>query len=219
MNSRKLPKHEVLIIVLILASIFFAFCSFIPYGPEEGTGILQGISTSIFTGVILLLINGIKSTEYNSLIEKKSVFKEISEALTHLYHIYGLIYHKTYHGKKENMGIVAYHDLLEKAYDECKNDWATIDLYINDSSALEMIKDYDGQVNLSDCCRQVESQLNIIFELLDNVDFTTADMSDIDKIRETFCGFHNITEPCEEQMSALVRTIDAQLERVNHSLF
>lgn len=219
MNKHHIPKHETLVGCMIVASVLFALCSFIPYGPEEGTGILQGIATGIFTGVVLLLINGVKKEELRDLEEQRSVIKEISDALGGLYHIYGVVYHRTYHGKKKTMGIVKYHDLLMEAYQECVTDWTTIDTSVEDSHTMDMLTAYGLQIELCKCGARLESKINEIYTSLDSIDCIKADYSDLDKIRTIFCELGEITESCEKKMSQLLITVDDQIKKVDHSLF
>lgn len=219
MKKFKISNHVALTFCLLAASIVFACCSFIPYGPEEGTGILHGISTGLFTGVVLLLINGVKKEETRTLKAKQAALKKISDALSGLYHIYGVVYHKTYHGKKEAMGIAKYHDTLMDAYHNCKANRSAIAAAVADAQFMDMIPSSQHQIQLSICSEKLNSELHEIYTRLDNVDVSKAAFSDIDEIRESFCVFTDMTENCINWMSELLISIDDQLEIIDRSLF
>lgn len=63
LEKRKKLKHEWIAIILAIIGCMLLMLSTITYGWSEWTGILQGIGTGLFTGVVVLLVGGTKTHE------------------------------------------------------------------------------------------------------------------------------------------------------------
>lgn len=117
---KTLSRHEKVTLILVLVAIMFLAISYFWGVDKSLTGILQGFATGLLSGIVLLLITGIKSKEYKYLNQQYHVIHEINLALTEIEQSYGTFYHKTYHGKKKQMGINDYSILVNDFYKKCK---------------------------------------------------------------------------------------------------
>lgn len=127
---RKLFKHEKTAFVLGIIGLVLMGISFCPAGWESATGILQGVSTGLWSGIILLFVNGIKSREIKELAEIYDIIHQSNLALIIISDAYSDIYHKTYHGKKEEMSFESYLNIVKEMFND----------YIRSFNAIARIK-------------------------------------------------------------------------------
>lgn len=71
---KKLCRHEKAALLLTAVAILFMIISFCPGGLKEATGILQGLSTGLLSGMVLLFVTGIKSKEIRELSDTYNFF-------------------------------------------------------------------------------------------------------------------------------------------------
>lgn len=143
---RTLSKHVRLALLLSVLSGLLLIISCCPGGSEQATGILQGLATGLISGMVLFLVNGIKEKEYKELKKVWDTIHELSLSMNVIAEAYGDIYHKTYHGKKEQMNFETYLNIVRETYDKYKSAYGSmshidVDL-ISDIKIREGIKKY-----------------------------------------------------------------------------
>lgn len=113
-------KHEKITILLAAIAVFFRILflytnvwRYKRYSAWLGKGILSGI--------VLLFITGIKTKDYKNITPKYNILHKSRECLIKIEGVYGTIYHKTYHGKKEKMDFETYLGLINDIYREYQN--------------------------------------------------------------------------------------------------
>ena len=116
---KKFCKHEKVAFLLSATAILLMAISLCPGGLAEATGILQGLSTGLLSGMVLLLITGIKGREIRELSIAYDFYSKSSYAFMAIIESYSTLYHKTYHGKKEKMLFSTYAGLIDEAYKKC----------------------------------------------------------------------------------------------------
>ena len=117
-------------------------------------GILQGLSTGLLAGVILLFVTGIKNQELRELTDLFEKYHIIENNLISVTTAYSDFYHHTYHGKKKSMTSKQYLSYIHKVYQSYTSSWG--ELFI-------LLMEFDE-----------ESELNKeIFELSNDLRFCT----------------------------------------------
>ena len=85
----------------------------------EVTGILQGLSTGLLSGMVLLLITGIKGNEIRELSDMYNFWAKMKGTLITTDELYNtLYYYRTYHDKNDNMTFEKYERIINNIYSE-----------------------------------------------------------------------------------------------------
>lgn len=113
---KNLSKHEKVAGALFIISILLMIVSLCPGGWAEMTGILQGLSTGLLSGMVLLLITGIKGKEVKQLSNICNFWIEVNRIIINGVQLYSTLYHSTYHGKKEAMTFDEYLLVMDNTY-------------------------------------------------------------------------------------------------------
>lgn len=80
-------KHEKIAIGMALIGLTLLGISVLPFGCETWTGILQGVGTGLFTGVVILCVGGTKSYEINDNSESIDFLREYCKSIYDIYEI------------------------------------------------------------------------------------------------------------------------------------
>ncbi len=117
---KKLHKHQVIAIILLTIGLLLMICSLFVNEKSPMIGIMQGLSTGLISGVVVLFVSGIKLQDQNCLSNRISIVtrcillvKEVSSACGELLCIF------SNKGNGESRGVVAsekqkYYEIKDK---------------------------------------------------------------------------------------------------------
>lgn len=111
-----MSKHEKAAFLLTVIALLLMGISFCPGGWAEATGILQGLSTGLLSGMVLLLITGIKGKEIKELSDIYDYWVKVNGTLIAADELYSTLYHRTYHGKNDKMTFEEYAGIINNVY-------------------------------------------------------------------------------------------------------
>lgn len=178
-NMRKLYKHEKTVILLGIIGLILIGISLCPGGWESATGILQGLSTGLWSGIILFFINGIKSREVKELAEIYDTIHQSNLALIIISDAYSDIYHKTYHGKKEEMSFEFYLNIVKETFNEYIRSRNMISRISIDLIPNEYIRE-----DMNKYIHYLDKEIFNIQKEINNIN--QDDRERLDKLRENF---------------------------------
>ncbi|MBQ9349007.1 MAG: hypothetical protein IJT94_16995 [Oscillibacter sp.] len=139
--------------------------------------IFLGVSTGLFSGIVLLTVTGRKSRDRGKLEERLKAVRIINNEIEEINHLADDIIHKTYKGKADNMYIGEYALVLE----ECIRGFAYNAPFFNScmrriTESLELYKsnsdwfDKKNYKKLQDKVNQLGASIRGISDSYDNVD-------------------------------------------------
>lgn len=208
------PRHEIITLQLLIIAILLLACSFIPFGLSSGTGILQGVSTGIISGIVLLSVTAIKSRDSTDISKKYSEIISFLKILDDIDSIYADLYHDTYHGKKYAMGSQAYLDLMRSRLDKLSTLYRTLPAYPPKFSDFYVSANEISFYRTN--MRKIELLIPEIQRFADFTDFLSSsnseNISKIDDLRRQFSNipfFH---------ISKLYRSYSAKAAELHDSL-
>lgn len=156
---KELCKHEKVAVSLFTISILLMGVSFWHGVLDEAISILQGLSTGLLSGMVVLLVTGIREREIRELSDLYDFYYKNNNAFVDIMESYNCLFHKTYHGKKEKMPFKTYADLIDETFNKF------------DLACLELI-------SLNRSLKQKDCITKDILELARSLD---ADLSDIQR--------------------------------------
>lgn len=208
---RKLFKHEKTALVLGIIGLILMGISFCPGGWEPATGIIQGLSTGLWSGIILLFVNGIKSREVKELAEIYDTMHQSNLALIIISDAYSDIYHKTYHGKKEGMSFESYLNIVKETFNNYLRSCNTI-IHMD----IELIPDKDIREDLNKYIHYLDEEIPNIQITIDNIN--EGDRESLDKLREKFYDIQHEAYVLRSTSLILEKEIYAKKTYIDNSL-
>ncbi len=207
-----MSKHEKIVAVLIVISVLLIVISLCPGGYEEMTSILQGIGTGLLSGIVLLIVTSIKSQENKQLTEIYNIVHECNLVFGNISQLYGDVYHKTYHGKKEKMSFNTYFILIKQTYDKYKNVFETIQ---NINYNL---------IQYNNIGMRIEEFITYMYEEINRIEEDMAknkihNKDDLTKIREKFYLICNKAYHISGKSFEYEQLIYKQREHIDNALF
>lgn len=208
----KLSMHEKATLGLVIIAIILLVISCCPGGYEGATGILQGIATGLLSGIVILLITGIKSKEYKKLTAVYEVMHESNLLLTNISNSYSDIYHKTYHGKKEEMSFESYLDIVKEIY----NDYGKIYETIRDIN-VSLIFDENIKSKLNKYICYLEKEIDKIDDI-SKEDIDRKDKKLLNELKEIFYNIQHEAYMLRFDSLKLENKIYAEKAHIDNSL-
>lgn len=207
-----MSKHEKKVAVLIVISVLLIVISLCPGGCEEATSILQGIGTGLVSGIVLLLVTSTKSREYKQLTEIYNIVHECNLVFENISQLYGDVYHKTYHGKKEKMSFNTYFILIKETYNKYKD-------------VFETIQNIDyNLIQYNNIGMRIEEFITYMYKEINKIEEDMAknkihNKDDLTKIREKFYLICNKAYHINAKSFEYEQLIDKQRKHIDSSLF
>lgn len=181
---RKLSKHEKIAILLCILAVLLLIISCCSGGWEQATGILQGLATGLLSGMGLFFVSALKDKEYRELEKASKTIHKFNLSLKIIAEAYGDIYHKTYHGKVEQIDFDTYLSMISKTCDEYKKAYKLM-------SQIE-IKLITNKNVRKDIKQYIDYLLKEIGDLeLIVINVKDGDKNTLNEIRENFYDIQN----------------------------
>ena len=209
---KRLCKHEKAALLLAVIAVLLMAISLCPGGWAEATSILQGLSTGLLSGMVLLLVAGIKGQETRELSDIYDFYYKSNNAFIAIMESYSSLYHMTYHGKKERMPFETYADLIVETYNKC--DRAYQELYSLICSFGQ--KDYIAEdITLANTLKE---KLSEIRQKIDNAKADGKNKALFNEVREMFYELQHEVYCFYPKSSQKMRQIYEKMKRIESSL-
>ncbi len=210
-----MSKHEKVTVWLFMIAVLLIIISCCPGGYEEATSILQGVATGLVSGIVLLLVTGIKSKEYKQLTEIYNIIYESVLVFSKISLSYSDLLKKTYGGNlidKDNFEF--YVNLTKESCNKYKITLRTIQNLEYNGIQNNVIKNNIREfINYTD--KQIK-EINKIGERASN--YKALDNKSLIKIKKELNSINNKTSMISFQCLRLKDKINKQKEHIDNSL-
>lgn len=208
---KNLSKHEKAAGALFIFSIILMIISLCPGGLAEMTGILQGLSTGLLSGMVLLWITGIKGKEVKQLSNICNFWIEVNRIIISSDELYSTLYHSTYHGKKDTITFDEYLLIIDDTY--CKYVSLHQELVSLDVSFIP--KKYQMS-EFSKIITTIDTELQKIRLQIDDAD-SKQSKADLNKVREMLYDLQHKIHPLYQMISQQIQQMYDKREHIESS--
>lgn len=208
---KNLSKHEKVAGALFIISILLMIISFCPGGWAEMTGILQGMSTGLLSGMVLLWITGIKGKEVKQLSNVCNFWIEVNCMIINSDELYSTLYHSTYHGKKDTMTFDEYLLIINDTYQKY------VSLHRKLVSLDESFIPQKYQMpEFPEFITTFDVELQKIRLQIENAD-SKQSKADLNEVREMLYDLQHKIHPLYQMISQQIQQMHSKREHIENS--
>ena len=173
----KIHNHVVLTMVIVLISVGLLVVSVSLPSSNKLSAILQGLSTGLLAGVLLLFISGIKNKERSKLQAHLNSIQKCRTVLLDIESAYNELYNGTYLNKNDTISFEAYYDDLRFAimyFDMLSEEWQLKKTFSEPTIGSSLRKAHQGLLD-------VEMMLKRAMQIyIDNPDRAKAKLNEVE---------------------------------------
>lgn len=153
-KSKKIYKYQVLSTILLFASLLLMILSICPFVYPKLVGILQGLSTGLLSGMVLLLITGIKTQEQKNLQKTYDAIHMCNLSFPIIFSAFSNLEQYLFHNNKSSDNYEELYNRISNAHLECQNEYIKL-------------MDIDSTFIPEDICHDLKEYLKIFRISLD----------------------------------------------------